>query len=218
VYDLAYADAQIAGGTIVPSPMMTTFEYMYSRTMAGASTYSSGGTQEVGALSTLNPISPSTSANTSPGAFITQPGWRLEDNPWFRKHFRTFKTSSKKITPGKTVSFLRKSSRPRRIHTSMLVDSVDQKTSNAWGMKVLAFKGSTIYVWRIEPESISSNTGTCGIPQAYVNFRIDMRNVATNVSPDADEWYVRNQASASATGYKIIENNTVVSGTPILAT
>lgn len=218
VYDLAYADAQIAGGTIVPSPMMTTFEYMYTRSMAGASLFASGGTQAVQALSTLNPISPSTSANTTPGAFITQPGWRLEDNPWFRQHFKTVKTQSKKIAPGKLVEFYKRSKGPRRIHTSKLVDAVDQKTSNAWGMKVLALKGTTIYVWGIEPMSLTSNTGTVGLPQAFINFKVDLRNVAVNVAPDGDDWYVRNQLSGSATGYKLIENNTVVSGTPILAT
>jgi len=218
VYDLAYADAQIAGGTIVPSPIMTTFEYMYTRSMAGNSLFASGGTQAVQALSTINPIAPSTSANTTPGAFITQPGWKLQDNPWFRKHFKVTYEQKRKLTPGKNTVWIHRSRGTKKIHTGDLVDAVDQKTSNAWGMKVLALKGTRIYIWRIEPEAISNNAGTSGIPQAYVNFRIDMRNEAVNVAPDGDDWYVRNQASASATGYKIIEQNTTVSGTPIVAT
>jgi len=221
VIDYSQADDLIDGGThhIVPNQEETTFQFWYNYTLAGSVAVASGSNVAIQSLTQVNPSEPATSGNTTPCVFHTQPGWRLNDNPVFRKHFKIMSQKTRVIHPGQTVNFIKKSGRTRHIHTGNLVDAVDSVVSNVWGLKVLAFKTSVIYVWGIECESLAyaATPGSPTLPQSTLNWMCETRLTATNTEPDQDQWFVKNALPGTATSDKIMQDNTLASVAPAIA-
>jgi len=177
------ADYASGAGTVSYVPQDICFEAMYSRTNLSAWTKVAGLTQAT-TLTAINPIAPNTAdpSGGTTGLFLTHPGWKPQDNPWFNRHFKVKGVKTRVIKPNGFYIKTVKSKKPRTISAVDILDNVETTAhgSNKYGMRVQAFKGSWIYLFQIEGLPLVNNASTTALSECWLNL-VQTRRMTTRV-------------------------------------